>query len=61
MYRLRQRTMDLAMSGSEGWDIAWRFGGLSLRRHGQAQEFGGPEHDWRQFARQLPTAESYER
>lgn len=60
MYRLRQRTMALAMSGAEGWDAAWSFGGMSVRRTGQERETAGPEQDWRLFARQLPAAASYE-
>lgn len=60
MHRLRKRTMALALSGAEGWEMVWSFGGLSLRRKGQEQEVAGPEQDWRRFARQLPTAASYE-
>ncbi len=60
MHRLRKRTMELALGGAEGWDMAWRFGGLSVRCQGQQNETTSPEQDWRAFARQLPTAASYE-
>ena len=61
MNRLRKRTLDLALSGFHGWQDAWTYGGISLRRKGQEQEVMGPEQDWRPFARHLPTAAAYEK
>ena len=60
MHRLRERTVDRALSGYEGWDEVWRYGGVSLRRTGQELETTGPAQDWRPFARSLPTAARYE-
>lgn len=60
MQRLRKRTIDLALSGAKGWEEAWRYGGISLRRAGQELETTGPAEDWRAFARTLPLAAKYE-
>lgn len=60
MHRLRERTVERALSGYEGWDEVWGYGGVSLRRKGQELETTGPAQDWRPFARSLPLAARYE-
>lgn len=60
MTRLRNRTLALALSGYDGWEEAWGYGGMSLRRRGEEAETTGPVQDWRPFARTLPPAADYE-
>jgi len=58
MYRLRQRTLALALASLHGWLSVWRYGGVSLRlatdggKTGTAREAAAPDDDWRVFARQ---------
>lgn len=60
MSRLRQRTLDMALGGIAGWQAAWAYGGVTIRRQGQTEEAVGSQEDWRPFARCLPTVASYE-
>lgn len=51
MRRLRQRAVDYALSGREGFDELWRFGALSIRLSADpTQESEGPADDWTAFA-----------
>jgi hypothetical protein len=57
LHRLRQRTLDVALSGLDGWQQAWDFGGITLRlapdgkQPAAGLEFNSPGDDWRTFAR----------
>ncbi len=60
MSRLRRRTLEMALGGISGWQAAWAYGGVTIRRKGQTREVAGPQEDWRPFARGLPAAVAYE-
>lgn len=52
MYRLRVRTLGLAMSSVEAWEAFWDAGALSLRlRQDPAEVCYSPHDDWKDFAR----------
>ena len=64
MYRLRKRTLALALASLQGWRNIWRYGGVTLRLtndYGSATpgpEANAPGDDWRMFARRhLPKAQ----
>ena len=58
--RVRTRAVDYALSGREGFEALWSYGGLSLKlTNDSASEIKSPMGDWRAFARQrLPKADS---
>jgi len=51
MRRLRQRTIDYALSGQTGFDDLWSHGALSILVRGEPDsETRGPDGDWQAFA-----------
>lgn len=51
MRRLRQRTIEYALSGRSGFDDLWSHGALSILLHGEPDsEVRGPDGDWQTFA-----------
>lgn len=51
MRRLRERALDHALSGRQGFDELWRFGALSFRlKDDPTVEAQGPGDDWAVFA-----------
>jgi len=58
--RVRKRAVEIALSGKDGFETLWQYGGLTVMLPGNREsEVQSPDGDWRAFARKhLPPAES---